>query len=898
MSARAVLTIVSLLVTISTGSRLVFGETETPRFVWWEAEAPAATNFPAQSAFSPANFPSTRHLLSGNDWLSISGPRTGDEAFARYQVDVPSAGTYGLWARKFWKHGPFRWRFGDGEWRTCGADVELADSVDLAPKLCANWVFLGMVALPRGAQTFEIRLLAEPGQIQTAAFDCFVLTQGLFIPSGKLKPGERYGLADEGFFPYEPGVDRFAPDALIDLRRLNENAAGESGFVRRSGSEFVLGSGKPVRFWGVNVGRANAAQPRETMDYLARRLAKLGVNMVRYHGPVFTERDRTTADPKVLDDLFYLVAAMKRQGIYTTISFYFPLWFDVGPDLGIPGYENTANKAPFTLLYFDPRMQELYRQWARSLLATKNPYTGLALGQDPAVAIVEIINEDSFFFWTFSRENIPLFYWQRLEQQYADWLRKRYGSLDAAFAAWGAERLPEDDPSAGRAGLYEAWHMTSGGISAGGADKRRRVGDQVRFLAEVQKGFYESTVRYFRQDLGARNMISCSNWTVSDPALLDALERYTYTAGDVIDAHGYFEGPQEGEGSGYSVGVGHTFQSVAGVTSPERLPLRFVQVEGYPQIVSEIGWTNPNRYRADATFLASAYGSLQGIGGLYFFAVDGNFLSDGWIDKFPVGCPLTAGSFPAAALQYRRGDVREAGNAAYEVVSADDLYSLKGSSLASSAALDELRKKDEARAGEALAPFDPLTFYVGRVARGFGPRSRAPEIRDLARYADASSRTIDSLTGELHWDYGRGLVCVNTPRSQGAVGFLAKAGRIELGDIAVECDNEYASIMAIALDDRPLATSKSVLIQAVTEERPYGFRTDGDRITSLGGPPLGVKKIAARVWLHSRAGPTIHAIALDENGYATSKRVATHMDSASNVEITLDPTSLYHVIER
>ena len=197
-----------------------------------------------------------------------------------------------------------------------------------------------------------------------------------------------------------------------------------------------------------------------------------------------------------------------------------------------------------------------------------------------------------------------------------------------------------------------------------------------------------------------------------------------------------------------------------------------------------------------------------------------------------------------------------------------------------------------------MAPFDPLTFYVGRVVRGFGPRSRAPEIRDLARYADASSRTIDSLTGELHWDYGRGLVCVNTPRSQGAVGFLAKAGRIELGDIAVECDNEYASVMAIALDDRPLATSKSVLIQAVTEERPYGFRTDGDRITSLGGPPLGVKKIAARVWLHSRAGPTIHAIALDENGYATSKRVATHMDSASDVEITLDPTSLYHVIER
>jgi len=886
MSTRAVLAIVLLLMVILSVPRPVL--CEAPRFVWWEAEAPAATNFPAQSAFSPANFPSTRQLLSDNDWLSIGEPRTGDEAFARYQVDVPNDGTYGLWARKFWKHGPFRWRFGDGEWQTCGADIELADSVDLAPKLCANWVFLGTVTLPGVPQTFEIRLLAEPGQNQTAAFDCFLL-----------KPGERYGLADEGFFAYEPGIDRFAPNALMDLRGLNEDAAGESGFVRRSGSAFILGSGKPVRFWGVNVGRANAAQPRETVDYLGRRLAKLGVNMVRYHGAVFTDRDRTAADPKVLDDLFYFVAAMKRQGIYTTISFYFPLWFDVGPDLGIPGYEEAANKAPFALLYFDPRMQEIYRRWARSLLTTKSPYTGLVLGQDPAVAIVEIINEDSFFFWTFSRETIPALHWQRLEQQYAGWLKTRYGSLDAAFAAWGSERLPEDDPPAGRAGLYDAWHMTSAGIDAGGANKRKRISDQVRFLAELQKGFYESTGRYFREELGARNMISCSNWTVSDPPLLDALERYTYTAGDVIDAHGYFEGPQKGEGSSYLVGVGHTFQSVAGVTSPARLPLRFVQVEGRPQMVSEIGWTNPNRYRADATFLASAYGSLQGIDGLCFFAVDGNFLSDGWIDKFPVGCPLTAGAFPAAALQYRRGDVKEAGNAAYEIVSADDLYSLKGSSLASSAALDELRRGDRREAGEAAVPFDPLTFYVGRVAREYGPRSRAPEIRDLSRYANAGGRAIDSLTGELHWDYGQGLARVNTPRSQGAAGFLAKAGRIELNDIAIECGNEYASAMVIALDDQPLATSKRILIQTVTEERPYGFRTDGDRITALGGPPLGVRRIAAKVWLHNRAASGVRAIALDKNGYATSKRVVTQPDAGtSGIEITLDPTSLYHVVER
>lgn len=244
----------------------------------------------------------------------------------------------------------------------------------------------------------------------------------------------------------------------------------------------------------------------------------------------------------------------------------------------------------------------------------------------------------------------------------------------------------------------------------------------------------------------------------------------------------------------------------------------------------------------------------------------------------------------------------EAGDAAYEALSPEDLYSLKGSSLASSAALDEVRKKDAPGVGEAAnrpVSFNPLTFYVGRVARAFNPRSRPPDIRELTRYVNAEARTTDSLTGGLHWDYGAGLVRVNTPRSQGAVEFLSKVGRVELGDIAIECDNERASIIAISLDDRPLAMSTRILIQAVTEERPYGFRTDGDRIASVGGPPLGMKKIAARVWIRDRLGSGVRVTARDEDGYATDKPVVAERGSSEGtVEVILDPTSLYHVVQR
>jgi hypothetical protein len=872
-------------------------------FVWWEGEAPVETNFPKETWLSASTFEHNRHLLSGGDWLTNAGERGKEEAFAKYRVEVPADGEYNLWTRKFWKHGPFRWRFDEDEWRICGRDIALADDTYIRTYLGANWVHLGKVKLEKGARIFEIRLLAEEGKSLTAAFDAFILIPGIFMPNGKLKPGEKSGLADPGYFPFEPSIDPFDSEALLDLRYLNEKFAGEHGFIRRDGMNFTLGNGQPVRFWGVNVSSNNAGQSRESVDYLVRKLAKLGVNIARYQGPIYDRSgDPANVNQRVLDNLFYLVAALKREGIYTLLSFYFPLWFNVRPHYDIPGYDTIENKRPFALLTYDERMQEIYRSWAKQLLNTVNPYTGITLAEDPAIAIVEIINEDSYFFWTFTRRNIPEVHWRKLETIYGQWLMDRYGSLEEAFAAWGGARHEDDDAAAGRAGLYEAWHMTTQGSRAGGTDKTRRMGDQVRFLTEHQRGFYQSMVKYFKEDLGLGCLVSPSNWKVSDGPMLDALERYTYTAGDVIDRHGYFGGKHEGEGAGYSVRVGHTFKDLAAVNVPERLPLQFIQIEDYPHIISEIGWENPNRYRADAMFLSSAYGSLQGVDGFFFFAVGSNFISDTTMNKFALCSPVIANTFPAAALQYRRGDVKESENVVYQILDLEDLYAMKGSGASTAEALDELRKLDIPEGGEAsgaVSKLDPLSFYAGRVARTFGENPDESIQKDLAKYIDRQSRTIKSITGELSWDYGTGIAVVDTPRSQGAAGFLSKAGKIELTDVVIESNNEFSSVMVISLDDQPLKTSKKILIQAMTQEQPYGFKVEEDKIADLGGAPFGVKKIDARVSIRLEGAGEPAVMALDENGYATSKPVSTSGDGIkAPLVIQLAEDSIYYVVQR
>ena len=847
-------------------------------YVWWEGEAADETNFPAKTWFSGHTFPKTREQLSGGKWLTNIGKRSGPEAFAKYRLAVPAGGDYAFWARKFWKHGPFRWRFDRQEWRTCGRDIALADSVTLKTHVCANWVHLGKVRLAKGPHTFELRLLAKAGENQTAGFDCFILTRGPFVPRGRKKPGRKSGKADEGCFAWEPGVDAFGDDALLDLRGLNEKVAGQDGFVRRRGKDLVLGSGKAVRFWAVNVSANNAAQSHDSVDYLARKLAKLGVNMVRYHSPLFARGgDPAKVDPKKLDNLHYLVAAMKKQGIYTKVSFYFPLWFDIKGGYGIPGYDAIKNKRPFALLYFDRRMQEIHRSWAKALLTTKNPYTGRALANEPAVAIVEIVNEDSYFFWTFSKKNIPPVHWKRLETLYSKWLAER-----------NIARKGE---------LLDAWHMTAGGLKQGGPDKRKRVADQVRFLTMHQLRFYQSTVRYFRDELGYRGLISCSNWKTADANMLDALERFTYTAGDVIDRHGYFGGKHTGEGAGYSVRVGHTFADRAAVLEPQALPIQVNQVAGYPHIISELGWPNPNRYRADCTFLASAYGALQGVDGLFFFAVGSNYLNDQSMHKFAASCPVIAGTFPGAALQYRRGDVAEADVAVRRVLRLENLFALKGSAAAAQA-FDKLRGADIPK-GAAAGPggLNPLSYYVGRVERAIGADGARPAAAQLSKHIDSRRKTVTSLDGRLSWDYGRGLVRVNTARSQGAAGFLSKAGRIALDNVTIESGNEYGAVMAISLDGKPLAASRRILIQAMTQERPLGFRTSGARITSLGGAPFGVKKIDVKITLKLTGPGGTRVVVLDENGYARRDEVRTS-SAGQAVTVSLAADGVYHVVMR
>jgi hypothetical protein len=267
--------------------------------------------------------------------------------------------------------------------------------------------------------------------------------------------------AEIGTWAFTPKVDPFSKEALLDLRYLNEKEAGQSGFLKQSpdGNDFVLGSGAPVRFWAVNT--TVYRQSDEHLEYHARWLAKMGVNMVRMHGsmsPKAKDARITDVDAEEMDRCWRLVAAMKKQGIYTTIS---PFWANGGhagtkASWGLEGYADGNDI--WGLMFFNDDLRNAYKTWVKELYTRKNPYTGIALKDDPAVGIIQVKNEDSLLFWTSTAIKPPQM--DLLRRKYAQWLQKRYGSLDKAKAAWDGFAFEGDDFANGRAGIMNVWHMT------------------------------------------------------------------------------------------------------------------------------------------------------------------------------------------------------------------------------------------------------------------------------------------------------------------------------------------------------------------------------------------------------------------------------------------------------
>jgi len=695
---------------------------------------------------------------------------------------------------------------------------------------------------------------------------------------------------------------------LLDLRHLNEDVAGQSGFVRRSedGNGFVRGDGAPLRFWPVQTS-VNAFKEDGAAAAHARWLARLGVNLARLGGGTLNPRHPGSRADEInaeaLDATWRGVAALKQQGIYSLVM---PYWVAKGSDVtewGIDGYtgKSGGTEGLWGLLFFNPTLQAAYRGWLKEMMTKPNPYTGLPLAQDPAVAVVLLQNEDSLLFWTVSKMQAPQ---QRLlGERFAAWAVAQYGSLAGARQAWDGAAAKGDDAAAGVLGLYHIYDATVG--QSGGKDAR--LSDQIRFFTETMRRFNADTARYLREELGCRSLIAAENWKTADQARLLDGERYAYTACEVIAKNHYFGGAHVGSATvGYRVRPGDRFTNRSVLTEPRAFPVNMKQVVGHPHLITECAWVNPDLYQSEAPFLAAAYRSLTGQAGLFWFAVGAQTTWEDRMSKWGAAVPMTAGLWPAAALLYRKGYVKEAPAVVHEERPLEDLWRRKLPAICEDGGFDPNRDEEMEQGPAVRTAVDPLAFLVGRVEVVYGGDPAKTRVENLAPCIDADRKTVRSITGEIVLDYGGGVCRLDAPKAQGACGFLGAAGEIALSALTLRSENAYASILAVAMDDRPLAESGRILIQVGTTARPTGWRTEpaevtaknakksvpGERIVDVGRGPWQIEN--TRAWVRIANPRAARAVALDAAGAAP--RPLAIERTGDGGRIVLPPDALYVIV--
>jgi hypothetical protein len=670
----------------------------------------------------------------------------------------------------------------------------------------------------------------------------------------------------------------------LDVSRLLDAPAGKHGPLQRRGESFGFANGKTIRFWGVNIVASANFPTHEEADKLAELLAQLGVNVTRHHHMdaawstpnVFGNAASTLAlDPAMLERFDYLVAALQKRGIY---QFFDPLVHrqvtaadgvvaveDVSPGMKIEGE-------------FSPQLIALQEKFLEQLMGHQNPYTKTTYAKDPAVGLIEVINEDSLF-WI-QQEGVFAVsspeYRKQLAKLFSDWLLKKFpGGRGALEKRWqptsggGQGLLASEDPAAGN---VDALVMFAG--SDHERLSRARAADVLRFYYDTAVGYYQRIAAKLKS-LGFRGLVAGSNHWVETPIDLFANAQLDY-----VDRHAYWAHPNGGWGYNPDISwdPGSMLQD-AGLGIVGSLAAR--RVKGLPYSASEWQTSAPNDYRHEGVLAMGAYAALTNMSPVQFAFSHQSSIAPDNIARLSsnfdiVEQPTMLAAWPAVSLLFHRRDVAESTS-------------------------DAVLKIDEA------SVFDPAfragppkeLSRLGKTGIGFGQGQTMEQLNQLVR-TQINDGVASANGGELVHDAQHGSLVVNTPRSQAFAGFKPRT-KPTLTNVELELDSPFAVVIVTALDDQPLTSSKRILVSALGNAVNSGMTLapGRNRLVNAGTSPVLVEPIAGKLSLRGLTADKQRKVhALGPNGERDHAVGAVETTDGLSFRLSAEHRAMHYEIVR
>ena len=681
------------------------------------------------------------------------------------------------------------------------------------------------------------------------------------FPSKALAAAQEANPDTSDWFPYEVARADEIEGTILDASDMIEKPSGKHGYLNRTeGEDMYFEDGTKARFWGVNITAGVYNMPYETAEECAKRIAQSGFNLAR----IFVDVSEAWG-PKAIggrvrskdaqDKLFYLISQLKKNGIYVDMNLMGSAArsSDLAETYDI---ENLNSSLYGKDSYLSETLKNAQKQNLEDIMEQYNPYTGMALKDDPTIVMVEIKNECSIAGIGSLSDNK---YVKDAQKRYNDWLREKYGNTENLRAAWYADSAhePNHQPLDDDENLEDGTVKIFDGQTTLGRRRIHRQVDEFKFRLMLFDEYYDDVIPYLRDDVGVKCLIT--SVTGGSEAAMDLLTFYGNRDKDYSDFHMY---TALSSANVYADGVtrdkpaksiletgGYTLTPVGLISDISRM-----YVYGLPHTISEWNDVAPNKYRAETLLMMGAYTSLHGSNPIMFdwkdSANDDTVTTD-TLNKETFGCantPEYMAALPAISRAVLRGDIAEADsffpNFRYQD---DEIYSTSNQYL----------KRSE--------NYSSYLGFIGKTGMIFEDAYSEDvcddKVLQLAYDAYNGDKNFVSVTGQISMDYTNKMFRLNTPKTQAISGFTS-GKTVELDDVKFELDNYYATAYLNSVDDKPLNESNKMLLTLAGDTRNTDqvMSDDESTIISKGKGPVLVEPVTGTVTIKSSKAVVITAI--------------------------------------
>ncbi len=675
-----------------------------------------------------------------------------------------------------------------------------------------------------------------------------------------------------------------------DASFLLDAPAGKHGFIHASGEDMYFEDGTRARFWGINVGREAVFGTYEEANALAERIAQSGYNLVRLHQMddntfdcIFGESGAASIDKNQLNKLFYFISCLKERGIY------------IYADLLVKRNLNNAfindNGAVGAAIFFDDKLIELQKEYAQTLLTTVNPFTSLALKDDPVLVFVQLVNEFGAF--DISANSMSEYYIAEMNVLFNEYLSKKYESDSELFEAW-KKTDGSSDVNVGES-IVEKNVTFFGDGSNDFSELMDGFGEQKRsdvyeFLYAIMEKYYANMRDYLRES-GIRAMITGVGMGGGKSNEVPANVRLNKEYFDFTDRHTYMAHPT----NGWIMADGLNYWGASMLYSPEIFKsVPASKPYNQPYILGEWEECNTSEYRAEAMPMMAGYACFQNYTPIHFCLISGRERDNknGYIDNpFSVyNDPVQTAAAPISSMIYLRHEVDEAENEHYSVTNKKAIIEKQSTFydyddsfryLKRGVIYDDLPDYTE----DAVNETSYKELYVSGMA------SLNSKINNQMCYSsfDEKNKWQNTNAKDFH------MFSINSDYTNLVTGF--EKGKIyEFGDTYIAYNNDFAMVGLTSVTTDKISESNRLLVTAIGRARSKGYEVDygSSTIKSGGHAPVLAEPIDAEIIL--KTNKNIKVYALDSSGRRKAEVAVTDTDKGKKVHIGKEYKALFYEI--